>query len=224
MFFLLSHRATKRASLVSQLVKKPPANAGDARDPGSIPGSGRSPGVGSGIALQYSYLENCMDRGAWRAIVHGATKNQTRLNIHSSLSSYYSLFADITLPKKVCLVKGMASSHVGMWELDYKESWAPKNWCFWTVVLEKTLESPLDCKEIKPVQFSSVKSLSRVQPVHPKGYQSWIFIGRTDAEAEALILRPPEGKSQLIGKDPDVGKDLMQILSVVTLYILKLIC
>ena len=82
-----------------------------------------------------------------------------------------------------------------MWELDYKESWAPKNWCFWTVVLEKTLKSPLDCKEI--------------QQVHPKRNQSWIFIGRTDieAEAEASILWPPDVKSWLIGKDPDAGKD-----------------
>ena len=81
-----------------------------------------------------------------------------------------------------------------MWELDYEESWAQKNWCFWTVVLEKTLESPLDCKER--------------QPVHPKGGQSWVFIGRTDAEAEMPILWPPDGKSWLIGKDPDAGKDL----------------
>ena len=84
---------------------------------------------------------------------------------------------------------GFSSSHVWMWELDYKESWAPKNWCFWTVVLKKTLESPLDCKEI--------------QPVHPKGNQSWIFIGRTDAEAETLILWPPDLKNWLTGKDPD---------------------
>ena len=83
-----------------------------------------------------------------------------------------------------------------MWELDYKESWVPKNWCFWTVVLEKTLESPLDCKEM--------------QPVHPKGNQSWIFIGRTDAEAEILILWPPDGKSWLIWKDPNAGKDWRQ--------------
>ena len=87
---------------------------------------------------------------------------------------------------------GFSSSHVWMWELDYKECWAQKNWCFWTVVLEKTLESSLDCKEI--------------QPVHPKGNQSWIFIGRTDAQAEMLILWPPDGKSQLIRKDPDAGK------------------
>ena len=80
-----------------------------------------------------------------------------------------------------------------MWELDYKESWVPKNWCFWTVVLEKTLESPLDCKEI--------------QLVHPKGNQSWIFIGRTDAEAETPILWPPHAMNWLIGKDPDAGKD-----------------
>ena len=80
-----------------------------------------------------------------------------------------------------------------MWELDYKESWVLKNWCFWTVVLEKTLESPLDCKE--------------TQPVHPKGNQSWVFIGRTDAEAETPLLRPPDGKSWLIGKDLDPGKD-----------------
>ena len=80
-----------------------------------------------------------------------------------------------------------------MWELDYKESWAPKNWCFWTVVLEKTLESPLDCKEI--------------QPGHPKGDQSWVFIGRTDFEAETPILWPPDANSWLIGKDPDAGKD-----------------
>ena len=88
---------------------------------------------------------------------------------------------------------GFSSGHVWMWELDYKECWAPKNWCFWTVVLEKTLESPLDCKEI--------------QVVHPKGDQSWVFIGRTDAEAEPPILWPSHAKSWLIGKDPDAGKN-----------------
>ena len=87
---------------------------------------------------------------------------------------------------------GFSSSHVWMWELDHKESWVLKNWYFWTVVLDKTLESPLDCKEI--------------QPVHPKGNQSWIFIGRTDVEAETLILWSPV-KNWLIGKDPDAGKD-----------------
>ena len=80
-----------------------------------------------------------------------------------------------------------------MWELDCEESWGPKNWCFWSVVLEKTLESPLDCKEI--------------HPVHPEGDQSWVLIGRTDAEAETPILRPPHAKSWLIGKDFDAGRD-----------------
>ena len=88
---------------------------------------------------------------------------------------------------------GFSSSHVWIWEVDYKESWALKNWCFWTVVLEKTLESPLDCKEI--------------QPVYPKGDQSWVFVGRTDVEAVTPILWPPHVKSWLIGKDSDAGRD-----------------
>ena len=88
---------------------------------------------------------------------------------------------------------GFSSSHLWMWELDRKESWALKNWCFWTVVLEKTLESPLDCKGI--------------QPVHPKGDQSRVFTQRTDAETEAPILWPPDTKSWLIWKDPDAGRD-----------------
>ena len=88
---------------------------------------------------------------------------------------------------------GFSSGHVWMWQLDCKESWALKNWCFWTVVLEKTLESPLDRKEI--------------QPVHPKGNLSWVFIGRTEAEAEALILWPPDVNNWLFGKDPDAEKD-----------------
>ena len=91
---------------------------------------------------------------------------------------------------------GFFSSHVWMWELNYKESWVPKSWCFWTVVLEKTLESPLDCKEI--------------QSVYPKGDQYWIFIGRTNAEVETPILWPPDGKNWLIGIDPDAGKDWRQ--------------
>ena len=101
---------------------------------------------------------------------------------------------DITLPTNVHLVKAMvfSSGHVWMWDLDYKESWAPKNWYFWTVVLEKTLENPLDCKES--------------QPVHPKGNQSWIFIGRTDVEAETPILWLPVGKSWLIWKTLILGK------------------
>ena len=110
-------------------------------------------------------------------------------NLESILKS-----RDITLPTKVPLVKAvMFPIVVWMWELDHKESWVPKNWCFWIVVLEKTLESPLDCKEIKP--FS------------PKGNQSWIFIGRTDAEAETPILWPHDMENQLIGKDPHAGKD-----------------
>ena len=97
---------------------------------------------------------------------------------------------------------GFSSSHVWTWELDYKESWVPKNWCFWTVVLEKTLESCLDCKEI--------------QPVHLKGNQSWIFIGRTDAETETPILWPPNAKNWLIGKDSDAGIDWRQEEKVTT--------
>ena len=88
---------------------------------------------------------------------------------------------------------GFSSGHVWMWELDCEESWALKNWYFWTVVLEKTLESPLDCKEI--------------QLVLPEGDKSWVFFGRTDAEAETPILWSPDGKSWLIGKDPDAGRD-----------------
>ena len=91
---------------------------------------------------------------------------------------------------------GFSSSHVPTWELDHKEGWAPKNWCFLIIMLEKTLESPLDCKKIKPV--------------NPKGNQPWIFIGRIDAEAEAPILWPPDAKSQFTGKDPDAGKDWRQ--------------
>ena len=88
---------------------------------------------------------------------------------------------------------GFSSSHIWMWELNYKESWALKNWCFSTAVLEKTLESPLDCKVI--------------QPGHPKGNQSWVFIGRIDVEAETPIFWPPNANSWLIWKDPDAGKD-----------------
>ena len=104
---------------------------------------------------------------------------------------------DITLSTKIHLVKAMVFPVVVyMWELDYKERWALKNWCFYTVVLEKTLESPLDCKEI--------------QSVHPKGDQSWVFIGRTDVEAETPILWPPDLKSWLIWQGPDAGKDWRQ--------------
>ena len=91
---------------------------------------------------------------------------------------------------------GFSSGHVWMWESDCEESWELKNWCFWSVVLEKTLDSPLGCKEI--------------QPVHPKADQSWVFIGQTDAEAETPILWPPHAKSWLVGKDPDAGRDWAQ--------------
>ena len=105
---------------------------------------------------------------------------------------------DITLPTKLCLVKAMVFPVVmyGCWELDCEKCWALKNCCFWTVVLEKTLERLLNCKEI--------------QPVHPKGNQSWIFIGRTDAEAETPILWPPDAKNWLTVKDPDAGKEWRQ--------------
>ena len=104
---------------------------------------------------------------------------------------------NITLPTKVCIVKAVVFPVVMYgYELDYKDSWMPKNWCFWTVVLEKTLESPLDYKEI--------------QPVHSKGDQSWIFIGRTDAEAETPIFWPPDAKNWFIRKDSDAGKDWRQ--------------
>ena len=88
---------------------------------------------------------------------------------------------------------GFSSGHVWMWDLDHKKSWVPKNWCFWTVLLEKSLESPLDCKEIKPL--------------NSKGNQSWMFIGRTDPEAETPVLWPPDLKNWFIGKDPDAAKD-----------------
>ena len=105
---------------------------------------------------------------------------------------------DITLPKKVHLVKAMFFPIVmyGCKSWNYKERWVLKNWCFWIVVLEKTLESPLDCKEI--------------QPVNSKGNQSWIFIGRTAAEAETPIFWPPDAKNWLVRKDPDAGKDRRQ--------------
>ena len=108
--------------------------------------------------------------------------------LHIKKQRHY--FANKGLSSQSC---GSSSSPVWMWELDYKESWALKNWCFWTVVLVKTLESPLDCKEI--------------QPVISKGNQSWIFIGRTDAKPETPILWPPDVQNWLIGKDPDAGKD-----------------
>ena len=111
-------------------------------------------------------------------------------NLDSILKSRDIYFANKGLSSQSY---GFSSSHVWLWELDHKESRASKNWCFWTVVLEKTIESPLDCKEI--------------QPVNPKANQSWIFIGRTNAEAETPILWPPDVKNCLIGNDPDAGED-----------------
>ena len=102
---------------------------------------------------------------------------------------HLSLKRQLTGKGSPCQSYSFSSSHVWMWELDDKESWVLRNWCFWTVVLEKTLDSPLDCKD--------------TQPVHPKGNQSWIFIRRTDSEVEASILWPPDGKNWLIWKDPD---------------------
>ena len=120
---------------------------------------------------------------------HLLLRRKVMTNLDSILKS-----RDIALPTKVHLVKAMVFPVVVFgWELDYKESWVPKNSCFWTVVLEKTLESPLNCKEI--------------QPFHPDGDQSWMFIGRTDVEAQTSILWSPDAKSWLIGKDPDAGKD-----------------
>ena len=111
---------------------------------------------------------------------------------------------DITLPTNVCLVKSMVFPVVRVWvrELDYKESWTLKNWYFWTVVLEKTLESPLDCKES--------------QPVHSEGDQPWDFFGGNDAKAETPILWPLYAKNWLIWKDPDTGKDWRQEETVMT--------
>ena len=123
--------------------------------------------------------ELVMDREAWRAAVHGVTRSWTQLSDWTELPETMGLFS---------------SSDVWIWDLNYKESWAPKNWCFWTVVFEKSLENPLDCKAI--------------QPVHPQGNQSRIFIGRT--EAETPILGPPDSKKWLIGKDHDAGKDWRQ--------------
>ena len=135
----------------------------------------------------------------WGSLVHcrlWVTQSQTRLKRLSNSSS--SSRQHIKNQRHYFVNKGygFSSGHVWMWELDYKESWAPANWCFWIGELEKILESPLDCKEI--------------QPVHPKGDQSWVFIGRIDVEAETPVLWLPHTKSWFIWKDPDVGKDWRQ--------------
>ena len=139
------------------------------------------------IPLVIGYL--CLDWLChWLFMPELSNQWKVMTNLDSILKS-----RDITLPTKLRLVKtGFSSGHVWMWELDHKESWALKNGCLSIVVLEKTLESPLDCQEI--------------QPVHPEGDQSWIFIGRTDAEAETPILWPPDAKNWLIWKHPMLGK------------------
>ena len=118
-------------------------------------------------------------------------------HMHKSFVSMHFSYKNEQLNKRILNYPKshvfFSSSHVWMWELDYKESWEPKNWCFWTMVLEKTLESLLDYNQI--------------QPVHSKGNQSWIFIGRTDAEAETPLLWPPDTKNSLTGKDPGGGQD-----------------
>ena len=121
--------------------------------------------------------------------LYTVSKNKTRSWLR--LSFAFWIDAPDILDKRNC-----SNSHVWMWELDCEDSWVPKNWCFWTVVLEKTLASPLDCKEI--------------QPVHSEGDQPWDFFGRNDAKAETPILWPPHAKSWLIGKDSDVGRDWEQ--------------
>ena len=142
----------------------------------------------------------------WQALLSWASKSLQMMTAAMKLKYTCSFLArkamtnldsmlkttDITLLTKVHLIKAMVFPVV-RWELDYKKSWAPKNLCFWTVVLEKTLESPWDCKEI--------------QPVHPKGNLSWIFIGRNDVEAETPVPWSPDAKSWLIWKDSDTGKD-----------------
>ena len=149
-------------SQVALVVKNTPAGAADVRDVGSIPELGKSPWEGK--AIDTNIL-------AWRIL-------------------WIEDCGSLQL-KGLQRIGHDWSGHVWMWELDYKESWTQKILCFWTVVLEKTLESPLDCKEI--------------QPVHPKGDQFWVFM--TDVEAETPILWPPHAKSWLIGKDPDAGRD-----------------
>ena len=147
----------------------------------------------------HSCLENPRGRGAWWAAVYGVPQSWTRLKWLSSSSSRQHIKKQrhyFTNKGPSSQSSGFSSSHVWMWELDCEEGWAPKNWCFWTVVLEKTPKSPLDSKEI--------------QPVHPKGNQSWIFFGRTGAEAETPIVWPPDAKNQLVGKDPDSEKDWRQ--------------
>ena len=192
----------QRASQVALVVKNSPANAGDLRDAGLIPGMGRSPESrqptpeflpgdswnepGGLHSTESQRIGHC-----WSDLsgtVGQKRGSSTKFNIDQALNQEEFFF--VAESNTIC---SHSFGHVWMWELDYKESWAPKNWCFWTVVLEKTLESPLDYKEI--------------QPVHLKGDLSWVFIGRTDVETESLILWPPDVKSWVIWKDSDAEKD-----------------
>ena len=147
---------------------------------------------------------------SWHTLFAWAAKSLQMMSAAMKLRNTCSLEEKLC-PTRLCIKKQrhyfvdksqycqryrFSSSYVWMWDLDYKEGWAPKNWSFWTVVLEKTLESSLDRKDIKPVNL--------------KGNQSWILIGGTDAETKAPILWPPDVKSQIIGKDPDAGKDWVQ--------------
>ena len=142
--------------------------------------------------VAHSYTELCKPLCHNKAVIHeGVLERKPMTKPRQCIKKQRYCFAD---KDPYSQSYGFSSSHVWMWELDHKEGWVQKNWSFWTVVLEKTLESPLDSKGIKPV--------------HPKGNQPWIFIGKTDAEAPILWL--PEAKSQLTGKDPDAGKDWRQ--------------
>ena len=145
---------------------------------------------GNSDRLNFLWLENhCSSDCSHEIKIHVFLGRKVMTNLDSILKAE-TLLCQQSLSSQGY---GFSSGHAWMWELEYKESWMPKNWCFWIVVLEKTPESPLDCKEI--------------QPVHPKGSQSWVFIGRTDAEAETPVLWPHALKNWLTGKDPDAGKD-----------------
>ena len=185
------------------------------RQPTRLPHPWDSPGKSTGVGCHF--LLQCMEvktkslRSVWLLATPWTAAHQVPPSMGFSRQEYWSGLPlpsqmtnldsilknrDITLPIKVKAMSiqsyGFSSSHVWIWELDYKKSWELRNWCFWTVVLEKTLESPLDCKEIKPV--------------NPKGNQSWIFIGRTDAEAEIPIVWPPDAKNWHIWKTLMLGK------------------